>query len=217
MIEESADEKLLGVWVSNDLKWSMHIEKLESKLRSRLYSLRKMEQQVPKSLLKDIADSIFGSILRYALGLFCPIGINPNDPNPTSITGIKVIYHDVLRLLCNSKRKNHTSIESMLDQLGWLSINQLASEIRLLEVWKGLNQENYCMNEIFEKAESNNGKTRSAGLNKLKTVFKSKIRENSFAYPSVQLWNSAPSDITTETKESRARKAIRKYVKTLPI
>ena len=28
------------------------------------------------------------------------------------------------------------------------------------------------MNEIFEKAESNNGKTRSAGLNKLKTVFK---------------------------------------------
>ena len=46
----------------------------------------------------------------------------------------------------------------MLEQLGWLSLNQLASEIRLLKVWKGLNQENYYMNDIFEKAESNFGK-----------------------------------------------------------
>ena len=98
--EKSKDEKLLGVWVSNDLKWSKHIEKLESKLRSRLYSLRKMEQQVPKSLLIGIADSIFVSILRYALGLFCPIRIKPDDPNHTSINGIKVIYNDLLRLLC---------------------------------------------------------------------------------------------------------------------
>ena len=105
----------------------------------------------------------------------------------------------------------------MLTQLGWLSINQLASEIRLLEVWKGLNQENYCLNQLFEKSESNNGITRWAGLNKLKTGFKSKIRENSFVYSSVQLWNSAPPEITTETKETRARKAIRSYVKTLPI
>ena len=151
------------------------------------------------------------------MAIFCPIRIKEEDPNPTCIEGIKVIYHDVLRLLCNSKRKDHTSIESLLKQLGWLSINQLASEIRLIEVWKGLNQENYCLNDLFEKSESNNGITRSAGLNKLKTVFKSKIRENSFAYPSVQLWNSAPPDVTTETKESRARKAIRKFVETLPI
>ena len=45
-IKESKEEKLLGVWVSNDLKWTHHIEKLESNLRSRLYSLRKMEQVV---------------------------------------------------------------------------------------------------------------------------------------------------------------------------
>ena len=57
-IKESKDEKLLGVWVSNDLKWSHHIEKLESSLRSRLYSLRKMEQSIPRSQLKDIANSI---------------------------------------------------------------------------------------------------------------------------------------------------------------
>ena len=70
---------------------------------------------------------------------------------------------------------------------------------------------------LFEKAESNQGRTRSAGLNKLKTCFKTKIRENSFAHPSIQLWNVAPTDVTTAETEAKARKAIRKFVKTLPI
>ena len=118
--------------MSNDLKWSKHLEKLESKLRSRLYSLRKMEQKVPKSLLIGIADSIFVSILRYALGLFCPIKIKPNDPNHTSINGIEVIYNDLLRLLCSSKRDERKPRKEMLDQVGWLSINQMSCEIRLI-------------------------------------------------------------------------------------
>ena len=143
--------------------------------------------------------------------------MSEGDPNPSCIDGIKVIYHELLGLLCSTKRNSHTPIETMLNKLGWLSINQLASEIRLIEVWKGLNQENYCLNDLFEKAETNNGITRSAGLNKLKNVFKSKLRDNSFAYPSIQLWNSAPANVTTEIKESRARTAIRNFVKTLPI
>ena len=216
-IKESTSEKLLGAWIKKDLSWSAHLKKLEDELSYRLFKLRRIEQVFPKSQLKKIADGIFNSVLRYELAIFCPIRISERDPNPTCIDGIKVIYHDLLRLLTSSKRKDHTSIESMLKQIGWLSINQMSSEIRLLEVWKGLNQDNYCLNELIEKAESNTGITRSAGLNKLKTVFKSKLRDNSFVYPSVQLWNSAPPDITTETIESRARKAIRAYVKTLPI
>ena len=84
-------------------------------------------------------------------------------------------------------------------------------------MWKALNIENHCLNNLFEKATTDRGITRSAGLNKLKTHFKSKIRDNSFVYPSIQIWNSAPSEITTAETESRARTAIRKYVKTLPI
>ena len=124
-IKESKDEKLLGVWVSNDLKWSHHIEKLESNLRSRLYSLRKMEQVIPKSILKDIANSIFGSILRYALGLFCPIRIKESDPQNSSINSIRVTYNDVMRLLCNSRRENRKPVKEMLDQLGWLSLDPI--------------------------------------------------------------------------------------------
>ena len=61
----------------------------------------------------------------------------------------------------------------MLNKLGWLSINQLSCEIRLIEVWKALNQENHCLSNFFEKATADKGITRSAGLNKLKAHYKS--------------------------------------------
>ena len=93
----------------------------------------------------------------------------------------------------------------------------MSCETRLIEVWKSLNQENHCLRNLFEKAATDTGITRSAGLNKLKAPFKSKLRENSFVYPSIQIWNSAPSEITTAETETSARTAIRKYVQTLPI
>ena len=217
LIKESTSEKLLGAWINNDLSWSTHIKKLEDELNYRMYKLRRIEQSLPKSLLIKVADAIFCSILRYELAIFCPIRLHTNDPNPTSIEGIKVRYHDLLRFLCNTRRSKHTSIESMLEKLGWLSINQLSCEIRLIEVWKALNQENNCLSHFFEKATTNQGITRSAGLNKLKPYFKSKIREHSFAYPSIQVWNSAPPDVTTAETESKAKAAIKRYVKTLPI
>ena len=111
------------------VKWSHHIEKLESNLRSRLYSLRKMEQSIPRSQLKDIAESIFGSILRYAIGLYCPIKIKESDPEPSSINAIRVTYNDVMRLLCKSRREERKPIREMLDKLDWLSLNQMSCEV----------------------------------------------------------------------------------------
>ena len=59
--------------------------------------------------------------------------------------------------------------------------------------------------------------TRSSESKKLKTNFKSKIRESSFHYQSVRLWNSAPLEIINAETQSEAKKAIREYVLTLPI
>ena len=88
IVEEKNEEKLLGVWVSNDLKWSKHITKLENTLLTRLYKLRQIEQELPKCLLKSIAEGIFVSHIRYAIGLYCPIRIKNSDPEPTCIKGI---------------------------------------------------------------------------------------------------------------------------------
>ena len=100
----------------------------------------------------------------------------------------------------------------MLDKLGWLSLNQLACEIRLTETWKALHLENYCLRDIFERIETSGINTRSSSKIRLKSAFKSRLRESSFQYPSVQLWNNCPQEITEATTESAAKAAIRKFV-----
>ena len=192
------------------------LEKLQAKLVSSLYNLRKIEQVIPRSLLKRVADGLFISYIRYAVGLYCPIRLKETDPSHTNINRIKVLYNDVLRLLTCSQRKDKKPVKEMLEEVGWLSLNQLACETRLIEVWKSLNLENYCLSNVFEKVEFSRF-TRGSLKIRLKSSFKSQLRENSFQYPSVQLWNSAPQDVTSASTESEARAAIKAYVRKLPI
>ena len=119
----------------------------------------------------------------------------------------------MLRLLNGVARKDKVSIASMLSKLGWLSINQLVAEVRLVEVWKALNTKNTLSN-LFEKVE---GTTRASQNNKIKVVKNSQLRENSFVYPTVKLWNSAPVSVTRAETEIKAKKGIREFVKSLPL
>ena len=182
-LKETQEEKLLGIWVSNELNWSKHTEELEDELRFRLYKLRRIEQCIPKSLLKRVADGIFNSLLRYGLGIFCPIRTQETDPVPSCISGIRTIFNDVLRLLCNSRREQHDSIKSMLDKVGWLSINQLACQVRLVETWKALHLENYCLNEVFERVENGSINTRSSNKIKLKSHFNPELERLASNFP----------------------------------
>ena len=62
----------------------------------------------------------------------------------------------------------------MLEKLGWLSINQLSCEIRLIEAWKALNHENHCLQGLFEKAHTDKGITEVLALTSLRAVSKLK-------------------------------------------
>ena len=84
-------------------------------------------------------------------------------------------------------------------------------EIRLIETWKAIYLEDYCLNEVFERVDSRIS-PRTQNQIRLKSNFKTKIRETSFQFPSVQLWNNAPIEITEAKTESQARGAIRKFV-----
>ena len=56
-----------------------------------------------------------------------------DDPLPGCISALKVVFNDCLRLLTCNKRTDHASIAAMLEEVGWLSVNQLAAETRLIE------------------------------------------------------------------------------------
>ena len=218
MIKESPDEKLLGMKVESNLSWNTHISTLEKKLRHRLFSLRRLSEHIPRHLLKNVADGIFMSVLRYGLPLYCPLRLKSEDPNCASIHKIKMIFNDCLRLLTNRKRKDHVKVEDMLKELQWLSINQMCAETRLLEAWKTTNINDYCMQDIMkEKEKSNYMSTRSNDHHLFKTCPSDKFTNRSFAQRTAQIWNVAPKTIKEARSLSSAKSAIRTFVKNLPI
>ena len=88
----------------------------------------------------------------------------------------------------------------------------MASEARLIETWKAVKGET-SLSHLFEKFDRT---TRGSSESRLKTVPHSKIRESSFLYPSIKLWNKAPAKVTDAKTIGQARAAIKEFVKTLP-
>ena len=68
--DESKCEKLLGCYVSSDLKWDQNIKNVLSKLKLRLISLEKLKYCGTFEIRKKLADGLFNSILSYCLPLY---------------------------------------------------------------------------------------------------------------------------------------------------
>ena len=164
-------------------------------------------------MLKNVADGIFMSKVRYGMAIFWPVRLRADEPHPTAIQGIKVVFNRMLRLICGAVLEDRISIKKMLEKVGWLSLNQMAAEVRLIEVWKALHLGTSLTN-LFERIQGN---TRQASQSRLKLGKNSTLRESSFLQPSAKLWNLAPLNVVEAKTESRARTAIREFVKSLPL
>ena len=157
------------------------------------------------------------SLVRYGMPLYCPIRMDHESPKHKSIQKIQVVFNDCLRLLTSNKRKDHAKIEDMLQTLGWLSLNQLSAETRLIEAWKTAHSQDYCLNETLKKKEKNTRTTRSNDQVLFKVGVECRKSKSSFSGPTALIWNKAPADVKTASNLYQARRAIRGFVKSLPI
>ena len=63
-------EKLLGMHISSDLDWRVHIDELCRTLNQRLGMLRRIKHKVNRDKLHIIAEAIFTSKIRYGLAVY---------------------------------------------------------------------------------------------------------------------------------------------------
>ena len=72
--------------------------------------------------------------------------------------------------------------------------------------------------EIRQQASSENGATtRAATKGRPCDIGRSKLTQSTCISDSIKLWNVAPSAITESTTLYKAKKEIKKFVRTLPI
>ena len=75
----------------------------------------------------------------------------------------------------------------------------------------------YCLSDdMFTKVESKTRRLGNKNNVRVPKVVLSRLRDNSFKYPSCKLWNLAPIEVTTAPTLAKAKDEIRKFVKSLP-
>ena len=128
-----------------------------------------------------------------------------------------MILNKLLRLLNGSKVKDLVSTKSMLDKFGILSINQLNAQVKLLEIWKALNLEDYPLQIKLQSAPPTGMTTRADSKGKAIEIGRSNLSRNSSVSDSIRVWNLAPDSVTGAKSVFIAKRAIKDYVKNLPI
>ena len=100
----------------------------------------------------------------------------------------------------------------MLDNLGWLSVNPLAAETRLLEAWKSVHLEEYCMKDVLKIRPKSNYNTRRNHVNFLETGAEDIYGSAGFVNTTAKLWNKSPDSVKEATSLSQAKREIRTFV-----
>ena len=125
----------------------------------------------------------------------------------------------MLRLINNTRIKVRISSASILKKFGLLSVNQLAAQIKLNEVWKSINQEGYPIQlEPYNSQLAQSGLTLRTQNNR---VFKDTLRlhlaVSSFNIDAARIWNAAHMDVTSAVTIAVAKSRIRKFAESLPV
>jgi hypothetical protein len=109
--------KLLGVIVSNDLKWSRHINYICNKANSRLYFLRQLKRAAASN---DDMLHFYLSVIRAVLEYAVPAW---HTSLTTALSDqIEAIQKRALRLIFGSSVSTHQSYQSFCSELGILTL-----------------------------------------------------------------------------------------------
>ena len=166
-----------------------------------------------------VVHSLWVSQLRYGLQLCTKVQILNDDTKSTAMKSLQQTQNRMLRAINNSKIKDRVSVSSMLNKFNLLSVNQLAAQIKLTEVWKSVNIKDYAIvldpyNRAPNPSEIDLRPKPKRTFDDLARLATSKY---SFNVDSARLWNLAPPAATSARSLSLAKKAILAHVKTVPV
>ena len=216
-IKQEKSAKLLGMNFTDDLQWKEHIEITIKALNRRLFLISRLRNKLNNASLRRIADSIFNSKIRYGLQLCGKVRTTELDPKQGSLMAMQKVQNKLFRVLNNSSLKDRIRTKSIANELNMLSVNQINAQVKLTEIWKTINVENYPHGGIHESINLSSMSSRSSSRGDLQVKGKTELRQSSFVNDAANNWNTAPNIIKQSKSLFSAKKEIKKFVQTLPI
>ena len=127
-LELVSSAKYLGVTITSDLKWNQHVSNVVNKANSTLGFLRR-NLQINNPALKAIAyKALVRPLVEYASTVW--------DPHSQNLVHqIEMVQRRAARF-CLRRYHNTSSVEGMLRELQWTSLQQRREDSRLVMMYK---------------------------------------------------------------------------------
>ena len=182
--------------MQNDLKWSRQIDKLTSKLKSRVAGLQKLRYVMDRKTKKNIVQGVFNSVLCYCIPLF-------GGCNKAELQQIQVQQNRAAQCVLSLPPRTSRSI--LFEKLGWMTVQQLVAYHTLITIYR------IRMKREPEHLASYLRRDNVYGNIIVKTSDKDYYR-NSFVYRGSSIWNRVPKMIRKETKIGAFKNKLKSWV-----
>ena len=142
------------------------------------------------------------------LQLLGRVRLTNEDPECASLKSIQIIQNNLMRTLNRTKVKEKISIRSLLLKFNMLSVNQINASIKLLEIWKSLNEEQHPLKIIQQSKPMEGASTRASVRGRPVETGGSNRLHNIAISDAICIWNKAPALIQESVSQYQVKKAI---------
>ena len=186
-------------------------------LNRRLFVIRRLKNHLNNSSLLKLVDGIFTSKIRYGLQLLGKVRLQDSDPVNKDFENIQKVQNKLIRLLTNTKLIDKVSTSSLLQKTNMMSVNQINGQIKIQEIWKSINIENYPIQIEKQTPHENGPNTRACTGGRLIESGSSCLSQKTCINDAVRIWNQLPVSITGCNSFNQIKKQAKLFAKTLPI
>ena len=189
-----------------------------SSLNSRLFIIKRISAVISRNRLNKIVDSLYTSKLRYSLQLLGKVRTIDEDSTNGLLAKLQVTQNKMARFLNGTSIADKICNKEIYKNNIILSVNQLNCQIKLTEVWKSINVENYPIQwEVKPPPAEDVRITRSVNAKNLVELRHSKSEDSTFIIDSARICNLAPQSLKDCKSLYSVKREIKKFIVTLPL
>ena len=180
--------KHLGVFMSNDCTWHVHISFIKEKAWARVHIMRRLKLMLDRNTLEKIYFSFIRPLIEYSDAVF-------DNCTQCEKDELEKIQNEAARITSGCTRL--VSLEDLYNELGWETISQRRRKHKLILMYKmnTNNVPNYLQSLLpATVGSSNNYSLRNSSH--LQTIqARTSLYSNSFLPSTVSEWNNLPDNV----------------------
>jgi hypothetical protein len=203
-IEQVTTHKHLGVFLSNDMKWTTHIDYCVKKARKKLGLIRRQSQKLSKKQRVDLYKTMIRPVLEYGSALFdnCSTGDSLKLEN----------CQRTAALICSGAMRR-TESTLLLNLLGWESLSDRRKVSKMALFFKIIHNQTapYLLRNLTF-TDSQTYRLRTSDSIKLPRCRLTTYRK-SFFPACISIWNKLPKTTTNASNIASFKNEIKNYFK----